>query len=368
MSFRKAADLLRLAEMAGARHGGVSLGDIEAAFGVNRRTAQRMTRMLEQMFPEVSASHDEDRRKHWKLGSDGGRRLLAQGLREGELSALELAIRTMQHQGAADQARALEALRDRLLSSMPRPLARRLETDTGALLEAWGFAWRPGPRPRLAPELLGLVATALKGPHQMELAYRGARDGAPRLRRVEPHGVLLGTRWYLLAREVAAPAPAPPAAELGQWSATGATVTPPAATGAGQAPEGGDETVMRHFRLDRIAWARLLADSFRRDPGFDLNAHAARAFGAFHDQAEYGEVVWRFAPHAADVARAFAFHPLQQMQDEPDGSLVVRFHASGHLEMAWHLYQWGDAVEVIAPPALRALVAGHARGDFPALP
>ena len=46
----------------------------------------------------------------------------------------------------------------------------------------------------------------------------------------------------------------------------------------------------------------------------------------------------------------------------------VRFTASGHLEMAWHLYTWGDAVEVLAPQPLRAMVERHRRGDFPALP
>ena len=38
------------------------------------------------------------------------------------------------------------------------------------------------------------------------------------------------------------------------------------------------------------------------------------------------------------------------------------------LEMAWHLYQWGDGVEVITPPQLRILVEAHRRSDFPALP
>jgi predicted DNA-binding transcriptional regulator YafY len=54
--------------------------------------------------------------------------------------------------------------------------------------------------------------------------------------------------------------------------------------------------------------------------------------------------------------------------DEPDGSLLVRFRASGHLEMAWHLYTWGDSVQVIAPDRLRDMVEGHRRGDFTALP
>jgi predicted DNA-binding transcriptional regulator YafY len=71
---------------------------------------------------------------------------------------------------------------------------------------------------------------------------------------------------------------------------------------------------------------------------------------------------------AAPVAREFTFHPTQVLADDPDGSLVVRFHASGQLEMAWHLYQWGDQVQVLQPPTLAALVAQNKRSDFPALP
>ena len=60
--------------------------------------------------------------------------------------------------------------------------------------------------------------------------------------------------------------------------------------------------------------------------------------------------------------------PGQRLEDQPDGSLVVRFEASGWLEMAWHLYQWGDAVEVLAPEGLRAMVERHRRSDFEAMP
>lgn len=56
------------------------------------------------------------------------------------------------------------------------------------------------------------------------------------------------------------------------------------------------------------------------------------------------------------------------MTEEEDGSLTVRFTASGHLEMAWHLYMWGDGVKVLAPDTLRGMVAMHRRSDFPALP
>lgn len=125
---------------------------------------------------------------------------------------------------------------------------------------------------------------------------------------------------------------------------------------------------MQHFRLDRLRDARLVKRSFQRDPGFDLATHAAYAFGSYHDDREYGEVIWRFAPKAAPVAREFTFHPRQDITEEADGSLTVRFRASGHLEMAWHLYQWGDQVEVLAPERLRGMVESFRRSDFPSLP
>jgi hypothetical protein len=36
--------------------------------------------------------------------------------------------------------------------------------------------------------------------------------------------------------------------------------------------------------------------------------------------------------------------------------------------MAWHLYQWGESVEVVAPTGLANLVHSARRADFDALP
>lgn len=69
------------------------------------------------------------------------------------------------------------------------------------------------------------------------------------------------------------------------------------------------------------------------------------------------DVVWRFSPEAAPDARRFRFHPSQTLEDAPDGSLIVRFRAGGMLEMCWHLFRWGDQVEVLEPEALGAMYA-----------
>ena len=73
-------------------------------------------------------------------------------------------------------------------------------------------------------------------------------------------------------------------------------------------------------------------------------------------------IIW--PSHGLAAPRPNGFHPDQVTEDQPDGSLIVRFHASGWMEMCWHLYQWGDAVEVLEPEALREMVEGFRRSDF----
>ena len=256
----KALDIMRLAEEAAARPGGISLVQIVDTFGVTLRTAQRMSRALEEAFPMVQTRTDKERRKWWQLPDS--RLLHLQGIRDSELSALEMGIRRAEREGAATEVAALTSLRNRLLGTMPPTFARRAEVDAEAVLEARGHACRPGPRAQYSALVLGAIDNALKGPFMLQIDYAGAQDAAPRSRAVEPYGVLFGMRGYLIAREI---------------------------------DNGGK---YRHFRLDRISRASLLQDSFVRDPGFDLGKHAAQAFGSFHSETEYGPVEWRFTPRS----------------------------------------------------------------------
>jgi predicted DNA-binding transcriptional regulator YafY len=332
MSFGKAEDLLKLAEMAAARHIGVSLADISEEFGCTYRTAQRMTRALEQTFTGVVTRTDDEQRKYWVLGQRDIRLLAAQGLRDSELVALEMSIRRAERDGATNEMAAIRRVRDRQLAAMPKPHARRTESDAEAILEALGFACRPGPKVVANERLLSTIAAALRGPFLISMTYGQDATSAETERLVEPYGLLLGTRKYLVGKIQ------------------------------------GENDRLRHFRLDRIHAIKIQAQSFNRDPDFSLETHAARAFGSFQSDNEYSEVIWRFSPAAARNAREFLFHPAQEMAEEADGSLTVRFTASGHLEMAWHLYMWGDGVEVVAPDTLREMVEKHRRLDFPALP
>lgn len=331
MSFWKAEQLLTLATLVAARHAGITLDDAIARFDVSKRTAQRMLRTLETQFPDTDVSIDGEGRKRWHLPSGALRDLMS--LFPEELAALDLAIETLKRSGVTVEAEHLLNLREKVLALVPRSKVARLETDHEALLEAQGLAARPGPRQRIDRKIAASIAEAIKACHILEVEYQSRGEPAPRQRRVAPYGLLTGLRRYLVAR-----------------------------------PEEDPSGPIRLYVVENIRAAKPSNDPFERDVDFNLQAFANRAFGVFQNEAEFGEVVWRFSPEAAAHARGFEFHPDQVLEDQPDGSLIVRFSAAGDLEMCWHLYLWGDDVEVIEPARLRDMVHAHRRSDFPSLP
>ncbi len=331
MAFAKADQLLDLATMVRAHRTGIALAQVEERFGCSRRTAQRMLRSLELRFPDVEAAHGEDGLKRWRMRGAALRDFLS--LEADELAALDLATAQLSRDGQLREARLLGALKDKILALVPDARAGRVETDHDALLEAQGFVARPGPRPRVDEAVSEAVAQAIKACLVLEIDYRARTDPAPRRRAVMPYGLLSGARRYLVAR-----------------------------------PENDPQGPVRTYRLDSVAGASPTTRGFERPADFDLQVFSQRAFGLFQNDREFGEVVWRFSPRAAEQAAGYLFHPGQSVTPNPDGSLTVRFEAAGHLEMAWHLYAWGDSVEVLKPLRLRRLVEHHRRSDFDSLP
>lgn len=268
MSFAKAEQLLELASMVAATHSGLTLRDVEERFDCSHRTAQRMFGALERHFPDVIAEFDDEGRKRWRLFGGHLRDLLT--LEAEEVAALDLAITEISRSGSEPEARALRRLSEKIRTLVPRTKQARLETDHEALLEAQGVLARPGPRPKIDETVSSRILEALKGCRVAEIVYRSRADEQPKARKITPYGILTGARRYLVARPIDDP--------LGQ---------------------------IRTYRLDAIVSVRVMADCFIRPPDFDLQGWANRSFGVFQNEAEYGEVVWRFLPEAAERARGY---------------------------------------------------------------
>lgn len=315
MRYERIADIFRLAiRLQGV--GGLTLDDIGSEFGVSRRTAERMRDAVERAFGPLEYEEADDGRRRWRLRSNALRDLIR--VSADELVELETAAAEVERAGLHERAALLRNLAGKLPALAGEAERRRIEPDLEALTMAEGLATRPGPRPRIEPGLLMTLREAIKAGRVVAFRYLSRMTGRRSRQRVQPHGILYGSRAYLVGRS--------------GWTED-----------------------MRYWVLANLSEAALTDESFEFDEDFDLEEFAGRSFGVF--QEEPINVALRFAPEAAADAAAFLFHPGQDVSENEDGSLTVRFRAGGTREMCWHLFTWGTRVAVEEPESLRVRMA-----------
>ena len=178
---------------------------------------------------------------------------------------------------------------------------------------------RPGPRQVIRPETIETIRLAIKQGCEIYVHYRSRQRRRSSGRRLQPYGFLLGKQHYLV----------------------------------GMLPDRHPGEA-RLFALGQIQRVSPLDRTFVRNAGFSLQKFSERSFGVFQEPQQ--DVVWRFTPAVADAAAECIFHPSQSVEQQRDGSLIVRFRAGGLMEMCWHLYTWGANVEVLQPAELRGLM------------
>jgi predicted DNA-binding transcriptional regulator YafY len=315
MRYGRLADLVRLAMQMQGRADGMSLDDIGQTFEVSRRTSERMRDAIRDAFPQTEEIAEPGGRKRWRLPPGTAGRLADPTV--DDIAALHRGAELARQSGDLVTADHLGMLSDRLRARLPGPKRARLEPDIAALLEADGVALRPGPRERIPEETLNMLREAILSGGWIDVDHRARGTGLlSRNARLGPLAMLLGEgRQYLVA--------------FSDYAQD-----------------------VRLFALAGFERITLTGDVFERPEDFNLANWMQRSFGIW--QEEIYDVVWRFTPEAAPDARLYLFHPTQVMTDELDGSLTVSFRAGGLREMCWHLFRWGDQVEILSPPELRA--------------
>ena len=311
MRHEKAGRLLDLARMLASTAEGLTLDEMAERMAVGRRTAERMRDAVRDLFPQLEEVDDPPtRRFRIPAGLDG----LFQAPTAEELAALAAAAEVFAQQGAGARAGALRSLETKVLSATRAAARRKLAPDLEALLQAETIAVQAGPRPFEDQAVLAAVREALLSLKALRFRYQGGATPG-RMRDVTPFGVLFGRSNYLVADE-------------------------------GQGP--------RNWRLDRIGDIAVSDRAASRPDGFSLQAYADESFGIYQDDTE--DVVLRVTPAGASDALRWRFHANQVVEPQADGAVIVRFRASGMLELAWHLFTWGDKVEVLAPAALKQVL------------
>ena len=209
----------------------------------------------------------------------------------------------------------MRSLEQKVLSATRAAARRKLAPDLEALLQAETIAVQAGPRPFEHEAVLAAVRAALLSMRALRFRYEGGATPG-RVREVTPYGVLFGRANYLVAAE--------------------------------------GEGAPRNWRLDRVRDVEVTGRPASRPEGFSLQDYADESFGIYQDDTE--DVVLRILPASAEGALRWRFHANQQLEPQVDGSVVVRFRASGMRELAWHLFTWGDQVQVLNPARLKDLL------------
>ena len=311
MRWEKPALLLELGRHLAANAEGLTLDDMAQITGSDRRTAERMRDALWRLFPQMVEWQD-GKTKRFRIPS--GIDSFMQSPTADELAALSAAAETLELQGAVARAKALKGLDVKIRSAIRSADKRRLSPDVEALVRGQAAVFQAGPRPAEDEEMVATLRHAIMAMKAVSFVYRGGtRPGQPR--EVSPWGLIFGRVNYLVGADL-----------------------------------GDNEPKTR--RLDRITELKVLDKPGGPPPDFDLQAFSDRSFGIYQDEVQ--EVVLRISPEGAEDARGWRFHSTQTIEENGDGSVTVRFKASGMLELAWHLFTWGDKVEVIQPLILKA--------------
>lgn len=327
MRHEKATRLLDLARMLAGSAEGLTLDEMAQALDVGRRTAERMRDAVWAAFPQMEAI-DDPPTKRFRIPS--GLDSLFQTPTAEELAALRTAADSLRASGADSRAASLYALEAKLLSALRGSARRRVAPDVEALVQAEMIAVHAGPRPFEEASVLATIRTAIKGLQALSFRYEGGSTPG-RTREVTPLGVLFGRSNYLVALE-------------------------------------GRNGKPRSWRLDRMSDLKVVDKPAPPPEGFSLQAFADESFGIYHDEIQ--DVVLLVKPKGAEDALRWRFHPTQKVSQEADGSVTVTFRAGGMRELAWHLFTWGDSVEIIAPQALKDKMleelreAGRAHGAW----
>nr|WP_095873682.1 YafY family protein [Streptomyces sp. TLI_235] len=167
-------------------------GELADRLDVSPRTVRRDIERLRDLGYPVQATR----------GPVGGYRLVAGTamppllLDDEEAVAIAVGLRT----AAGHAVDGIEEASVRALAKLVQVLPSRLRHRVSALDTAT-VPMLPGDGPRIDPEDLALLASAVAAREQVRFDYR-ARDGARTRRRVEPHRLVsAGRRWYLVAHD-----------------------------------------------------------------------------------------------------------------------------------------------------------------------
>lgn len=194
------------------------------------------------------------------------------------------------------------------IKSLNRKKLNSLENNIELYMQTEGYAVRQMPKYVIAFEILEVIRDAVQNSKMVTCVYHD-KD-----RLLEPLGMIYGEKIYLVAREKA----------KGEGIYT--------------------------YLLHKFNNLKLTDKTFDKK-GFNLQEYTNQSFGVYHG--DILNVKLSFDKEIAEDVLKYNFHPTQKIKSEEDGSVTVKFKASGEKEIIWHVFRWGKQCKIAAPESLK---------------
>lgn len=291
---------------------GLTLDEMAERSGVNRRTAERMRDVIAMNF-DLDERQD-DRHKRFRI--TGSLRRVYTRPTAAEVAALQAEVDARTLEGAP-RAPVLASLLHKVKGALDDHEKRRLDPDIDALARLQRTRVVAGPLVPADPRALAEVQQAILTGQCLEFDYLSDGATEPAWRRIAVYGLIHGPITYVIGKMPTQDRPPVP------------------------------------FRLDRMANVRASNLPGCPPDDWDLDAWQAHSFGIWREDDH--DVVLRVAPASVERAKAWRFHPSQQVEKDGD-ELIIRFRAGGLREIAEHVFTWGGEVTIEGSDALHEVM------------
>ena len=281
---------------------GVTIPENAARYNVSRRTAERMRNSLTCIFPQVDEIESDDIHKHWGFVNYSISNFISFTPEEiGNIEQQER--RTTNKEAKAAMSRAVEKMK-----SLSRRSGHKLENEVELYMQTEGYAVRQMPQYKIDIKTLDVIRNAVQNSKVVTGIYHDKK------RTIEPLGMIYGEKIYLIARE----------------------------------KKKGEEIYT--YLLHKFEDLELTDKTFDKQD-FNLQEYTNLSFGIYHG--EMLDVKLSFDKEVAEDALKYNFHPTQKVKQEDDGTVTVKFKASGSREIIWHVFKWGEHCKILSPKSLK---------------
>lgn len=249
--------------------------------------------------------------KHWQLP------ILP--IAQGQLLALFLSVElTERYLGTSFE----EPLRD-AIQQMIELLPHDVQVPMREL--AHHYSIRLGASAKTPPEILLALQHAIQNRHPVDMLYFTASRGQENQRVIHPyHLINIRGEWNVVAYDLL-------------------------------------RQSIRQFALPRIrSWRILVDEQFEQDLNFSPESYFRESFQAEHGD-QIIEAVLHFDAYQATYMRERTLHASQVVEEQSDGSMIVRFKTGAIAEVQRQILSYGKHVKVLEPASLVTTIADELR-------